>query len=89
MNRESPRLSYKKLTQILNESKNNSKVSRELVRRTLLDKGIGTYIAARKPILSITDKRKQRVWSKERLDWSVEQWTKVIWGDEANFQRPN
>ena len=85
MNRESPRLSYKKLTQILNESKNNSKVSRELVRRTLLDKGIGTYIAARKPILSITDKRKQRVWSKERLDWSVEQWTKVIWGDEANF----
>ena len=58
MSRENPKLSYKKLAQIFNESKNNPKVSRELVRRTLLDKGIGTYIAARKPILSITDKRK-------------------------------
>ena len=86
MSRENPRLSYKKLAQIFNESKNNPKVSRELVRQTLLDKGIGTYIAARKPILSITDKCKQRVWSKVRLDWSVEQWAKVIWSDEANFQ---
>ena len=71
MSRENPRLSYKKLAQIFNESKNNTKVSRELVRRTLLDKGIGTYIAVRKPIHQ-SDKRKQRVWSKERLDWSVE-----------------
>ena len=59
------------------------------MRRTLSDKGIGTYIAARKPILSITNKRKQRVWSKERLNWSVEQWAKVIWSDEANFQVVN
>ena len=58
MSRENPRLSYKKLTQIFNKSKNNPKVSREVVRRTLLDKGIGMYIAARKPILSITDKGK-------------------------------
>ena len=43
--RENPRLSYKKPAKIFNESKNNPKVSRELVRRTLLDKGIGTYIA--------------------------------------------
>ena len=89
MSRENPRLSYKKLAQIFNESKNNPKVSRELVRRTLLEKGIGTYIAARKPILSITDKRKRQVWSKERLDWSVEQWAKVIWSNEANFQAVN
>ena len=61
MSRENPRLSYKKLAQIFNESKNKPKLSRELVRRKLLDKGIGTYIAARKPILSITDKRKRRV----------------------------
>ena len=59
------------------------------MRRTLLDKGIGTYIATRKPILSITDKRKRRVWSKESLDWSVEQWPKFIWSDEANFQVVN
>ena len=85
MSRENPRLSYKKLAQIF-ESKNNLKVSRELVRWTLLDKSIGPYIAARKPILSITDKHKQQVWSKERLDWSVELWAKVIWSDEANFQ---
>ena len=87
--RENPRLSYKKLAQIFTESKSNPKFSRELVRRTLLDKGIGTYIAARKPILSITDKRKGRVWSKEMLDWSVEQWAKVIWSEEANFQVVN
>ena len=29
------------------------------------------------------------MWSKERLDWSVEQWAKVFWGDEANFQVVN
>ena len=86
MSRENPRLSYRKLAQIFNESKNYPKVSRELVRRTLLDKGIGTYIAARKPILSITDKCKQRAWSKKRLDWPVEQWAKVIWGDEPTFK---
>ena len=89
MSRENRKLSYKKLAQIFNESKNNPKVSRELVRRILLYKGIGTYIAARKPILSIKDKCKRRVWSKERLNWSVEQWAKVIWNDEANFQVVN
>ena len=29
---------------------------------------------------------KRRKWCKERLNWSVEEWSRVIFSDESNFQ---
>jgi hypothetical protein len=35
---------------------------------------------------SLTDRIKRRKWCKERLNWSVEEWRRVIFSDESNFQ---
>ena len=34
----------------------------------------------------MTDRIKRRKWCKERLNWYVEDWSRVIFSDESNFQ---
>ena len=36
--------------------------------------------------MSIKDRLKRRKWFKERLHWQVEDWAKVIFSDESNFE---
>ena len=37
-------------------------------------------------MLTILDRIKRRKWCKERLNWSIEDWSKVIFSDESNFE---
>ena len=41
-------------------------------------KHLNSYLATKKPLLSIKDRLKRRKWYKERAAWTVEQWRKVI-----------
>ena len=64
-------------------------VSYSTVRRRLNKKGIDCYVTARKPLLRVTDRIKRYKWCKEKLHWSVEDWSKVIFIDESNFEVVN
>ena len=45
-----------------------------------------SYVAPRKPLLSIKNKLNRRRWCKERLHWGVEEQSRVIFLDESNFE---
>lgn len=84
--RKNPRLTNQKLATDFNSKSLNIRISRETVRRILKRKGIGSYKAAKKPMLTPTDRIKRLKWCKERLGWSVEKWSRVIFSDESNFE---
>ena len=84
--RKNPTISNKKLASEFNSKFKNVKVSRETVRRFLASKGIGTYTALKKPLLTASDRIKRLKWCKERLNWTVERWGMVIFSDESNFE---
>ena len=64
-------------------------VNKDTVRKALKEKGIGSYTATRKPLLTLRDRIRRYKWCKERLNWPVEKWAKVIWSDESNYQVVN
>jgi hypothetical protein len=39
----------------------------------------------RKPFVSETNRLKRLKWCEDHLDWTIEQWEKVIWSDESPF----
>ncbi|RMZ98296.1 Homeodomain-like DNA binding domain-containing transcription factor [Brachionus plicatilis] len=49
-------------------------ISRETVGRFLTRKGIGTYTALKKPLLTASDRIKRLKWCKETLNWTIERW---------------
>jgi len=56
------------------------------VKRRLREAGIFGRAAARKPLLRPTNKKKRLVWGKEHINWTPEQWSKVLWTDESKFE---
>ena len=68
------------------KSKLASKVSMCTIRRALHGKGIWNRIAPKKPYLSFRHISLRLKWAKERKNWSLEEWKRVIWTDEAHFE---
>ena len=58
----------------------------ETIRKVLKKQKINSYVALRKPLLTVKDRLKRRKWCKERMYWSVEDWARVIFSDESNFE---
>ena len=69
-----------------NSNRKNVSVSRETIRRILLRKGIGSYIAVRKPLLTVKDRIKRLNWCRQRQHWTIEKWSTVLFSDESNFE---
>ena len=61
-------------------------VSSSTVRRRLNSFGLKGCVAAKKPLLTEKHKKKRLEWCKERQDWTVEKWRKVLWSDESVFE---
>lgn len=61
-------------------------VSTSTVRRALHSRGIISGVAIRKPFLSKNHIAGRLHFAKKYKDWTVEQWRKVIWTDEASFE---
>ena len=78
--------SNRDLADDFNENKKNVSVSRDTVRRSLARKGIGYNIAVRKPLLTVKDRLNRLNWCRRRQHWSIEQWSRIIFSDESNFE---
>ena len=84
--RFNPKMSIQDLTSDFNSRASGVGVSIETVRQALSKKGIGSYTATRKPLLSKKDMRKRKKWCAERLHWGTTEWSRVIFSDESNFE---
>ncbi|MDQ5930221.1 MAG: hypothetical protein QG594_2008 [Bacteroidota bacterium] len=87
--RVEPTISCGKLASEFSSREDNQGVSKETVRRSLQRRGIGTYTAKRKPLLTKKHMIKRFNWCRDRLHWDVEQWSKVIFSDESNYELVN
>jgi transposase len=84
--RKEPRQSLRNITSKFNSSYPGREVSSMTVQRVLKRKGINSYVASKKPFLSVLDRIKRLKWCRERRNWSVYQWSKIIFSDESNFE---
>ncbi len=44
------------------------------------------YCAKRKPYVNSVQKRRQLLWARRHLGWTITQWKRVLWSDESVFQ---
>uniref|UniRef100_A0AC34RLD5 Transposase n=1 Tax=Panagrolaimus sp. JU765 TaxID=591449 RepID=A0AC34RLD5_9BILA len=64
----------------------NVKVSRQTIGRRLNAAGLFGRVPIKKPWISAKNRRARIEFAKAHVDWSIEQWKKVIWSDESKFQ---
>uniref|UniRef100_A0A673Y5E3 Transposase Tc1-like domain-containing protein n=1 Tax=Salmo trutta TaxID=8032 RepID=A0A673Y5E3_SALTR len=60
--------------------------SARTVRRSLLEDGLVSRRAAKKPLLSRKNIRDRLIFCKRYRDWTAEDWGKVIFSDESPFR---
>lgn len=61
-------------------------VSVHTVRRRLLKAGLKGCKARKKPWLSEHNMKIRLEWALKHKDWTVEDWSNVLWSDESNFE---
>ena len=59
--------------------------SLETVQRRLCESGLHGRIAAKKPLLKDTNKKKRLVWDKKHEQWTLDRW-KSVESDESKFE---
>lgn len=62
------------------------KMSSVTVKRRLIEIGLNGRVAAKKPLLRPTNLKKRLQFAKDHLDWTFEDWSKVLWTDESKFE---
>lgn len=60
-------------------------VSVRTVHRRLAEANLHARKPRRKPLLNEKHRRQRLAWAKKYRDWTVDDWTKVIWSDESNI----
>jgi transposase len=65
----------------------NSNLSISSIRRRLGEEHIKKWIAAERSRLTEAHASKCFDWSKEHLDWTVDDWRKYIWSDECSVEK--
>lgn len=61
-------------------------VSPRTIQRRLKDQGLVCRVKKKKPYLSKTAKDARRRWAMEHINWTVEDWKRVVFSDESKFQ---
>ena len=59
--------------------------SRATTHRRIQDMGYNCRIPRVKPLLNQRQHQKRVTWAKEKKDWTVAQWSKVLFSDESTF----
>ncbi|KAG1486748.1 hypothetical protein G6F54_013118 [Rhizopus delemar] len=62
-------------------------VSVETARRSLRRSGLTSFVKPQKPLLSEVNRRKRLGWALNHVDWTMEDWKRVIWSDETKVNR--
>jgi transposase len=68
---------------------NGKTLSAVTVRRRLLEAGYASYTAKRKTVRTAAHKRKRLAFANTHINWLSDDWSKVIWSDEAHFELYN
>jgi transposase len=55
------------------------------IRNRLIDFGLDGRVMRKKPYLKVAQRMRRLQWCKEHRDWTVEQWSKVLFSDESPF----
>lgn len=61
-------------------------ISSRTVRRRLLEAGLKGCKARKKPWLSDNNKKNRLKWALRHQNFTVEDWSNVVWSDESNFE---
>jgi transposase len=61
-------------------------VSTRSIQRKLLESGIRSRSAVRKPFISKVNASKRLMWCRSRRGWSLKDWKRVIWSDECRIE---
>jgi len=64
----------------------NLEVSADTVRRALRRNGLVSRVKRKKPLLSKKHREKRLKFAKRFKDWTISDWSKVVWSDESKFQ---
>jgi hypothetical protein len=62
-------------------------VSASTVRRTLKDAGMVSFVKPKKPLLSPKNVMARLAFARSHLDWTLNDWERVIWSDETKISR--
>ena len=60
-------------------------VSPNTVRKALHQMGLYGRMAAKKPLLRTRNRRARLLWARAHVNWTPEQWNRVLWTDESQF----
>jgi hypothetical protein len=61
-------------------------ISERTIRRILVDVGgLKSRKAAKKPFLSEKNRLKRLRWARDHINWTYDDWKKVLWSDESKF----
>jgi len=61
-------------------------VCQTTVRKVLHELGLHNRIAVKKPYLNQRQKEQRLCFVKGHKDWTIGEWSSVIWSDEASFE---
>jgi transposase len=61
------------------------KISSRTVRRCVLEVGLRGCKARKKPLLAAANVKKRLKWAKKYENWTIDDWSKIIWSDETNI----
>jgi hypothetical protein len=64
----------------------NRHISTSPVQRRLRESGLHGWIAAKKPLLKDTNKKKRLDWGKKHEQWTLDRWKSVLWSDESKLE---
>ena len=75
---------FKNLTEIQREwNEAGVTASKTTTFRCIREMGYNCRVPRVKPLLSLSQHRKRLNWAKEKKDWTVGQWSKVLFSDES------
>jgi transposase len=62
------------------------KVCKSVLRKALIKNGLSGRVAAKKPLLRAQNIKKRLAFAKAHVNWSNEQWSRVLFTDESKFE---
>jgi hypothetical protein len=62
-------------------------VSASTVRRALEDQGLVSFVKPKKPHLRPQNVKARLKWAKAHINWTLDDWKRVIWSDETKINR--
>lgn len=68
------------------QTEDNLRISAQTVRRTFQRNGLESRVRRKKPLLRKKHRQQRLDFAKKHKNWTVEQWSKVVWSDESKFQ---